>query len=111
MPEIKKIFFVKNGKSLEDWIKSDTRGDYEKFLLTLIEKYWRDFIIMISSLFCVFYKNNCIVFIFSSDCSIQGQINALFNYNQRYFEMSFDFEFFDFSQSFLVRFRITINSC
>ena len=39
MPEIKKIFMEKNGKSLDSWIKCDARGGYEKFLLALIARY------------------------------------------------------------------------
>ncbi|KAM7535157.1 hypothetical protein Aperf_G00000090360 [Anoplocephala perfoliata] len=36
MAEIKAIFEAKNEKSLEEWIKSDTSGDYGRFLITLV---------------------------------------------------------------------------
>ncbi|KAL5109479.1 Annexin A7 [Taenia crassiceps] len=38
MAEIKAIFEEKNGKTLESWIKSDTRGDYCRFLMAVVEK-------------------------------------------------------------------------
>lgn len=36
MAEIKAIFEAKNGKSLEEFIKGDTSGDYGQFLIALI---------------------------------------------------------------------------
>nr|CDS24478.1 annexin [Echinococcus granulosus] len=39
MAEIKAIFEAKNGKTLEDWIKSDAHGDYCRFLLTVVGRY------------------------------------------------------------------------